>query len=162
MIKQLDFEDSHSASNQDLIVLGLMVLVKTAKIDGIMSSDELSHIVGGMFTHFETEDSTVGELLEVANFLANDSTKEQCLLERVRNEFSLEQRMKIMTIVWRVIASDNKVASQESQYAQRIRNSLGLSLEQGVLASKKAEEEVKAYRARKASQSEDEESGEDE
>jgi uncharacterized tellurite resistance protein B-like protein len=77
--------------------------------------------------------------LEVAQILSSHGTKTGELVHLIRDGFSLEQRISVMAIAWRLVMADQKTSRAEAHFASTLRQELGLSLEQAVMARTLAE-----------------------
>lgn len=104
-----------------------------------MSSTELSRISATGALQFGLSESEVGHLLSVAALLKKDLDSRNKLLQAIRESFTHDQKVALMSLVWRVISADAKVEKEEGAVAAHLRSELGLSLEAAVGARQLAE-----------------------
>jgi uncharacterized tellurite resistance protein B-like protein len=142
----LEFDATGAPTNRELQIIALCALVAAARADEDFAGDELTQVVDGLTRRFNISDAEVGELISVAELLVRDPVKTSSLLTRANERFSPEQRIEILTMVWRVVASDRRASSKEARYAVELRRALDLTLEQSALAARKAEEEMDTFR----------------
>lgn len=117
-----------------------VVLLEVAEsgADG-MNPSELSRISATGTLQFGLNESEVGHLLTVAAFLKKEVASRAKLLTAIKESFSHDQRVALMSLVWRVIQADAKVEKAEGTIAAKLRQELGLSLEAAVGARQLAE-----------------------
>jgi uncharacterized tellurite resistance protein B-like protein len=107
---------------------------------GGVQPEELMKLSGQLFAQFGLSDGELGHLLEVAALLRKEPEKSKKLLLTIREQFSYDQRVELLSIVWRIFMVDKKIESCEGQKAVEIRQALGLTMEAAVAARKRAEE----------------------
>jgi uncharacterized tellurite resistance protein B-like protein len=119
------------------VMVTLLEAVHSAgeKVEG----EELGVLSNSMLHEFGLTDGEVGHLIEVANLLRKDPDKAHTLMEKVSVLFSLDQKLAILSVVWRILMSDNRVDPEEGAVAVRIRKALGLSMEAAVSARQQAQ-----------------------
>jgi uncharacterized tellurite resistance protein B-like protein len=108
--------------------------------EGGVIPEELMKLSGQLFAQFGLSDAELGHLLEMAALLQKEPEKSKKLLLTIREQFSHDQRVELLSIVWRVFMVDKKIDSCEGQKAVEIRQALGLTMEAAVAARKRAEE----------------------
>lgn len=60
-------------------------------------------------------------------------------LQTLGNDLTIQQREHILTLAWGIIAADKVVTDEETRFAVKLRQLLGLSMEQSMRARKAAE-----------------------
>jgi uncharacterized tellurite resistance protein B-like protein len=131
------------ASGEDtperLQVAIISTLLQAAHAGGGLEPDELMRISSRIFSAFGLSDVQIGHLIQVAEVLRKDPERQKKCLQDIRNNFELNQRQEILSIVWRILIIDGKVDSNEAVVAVDIRKELDLSMEAAVAARISAE-----------------------
>lgn len=134
----LDVDASGEPTSRDLQVAATFLLVDIAHSDGEFSEAELESIVGALCSEFELDPEESAGLVEISNLLRREPGKTEIFTQVLRDNFKESQRMKLLTLVWKVISVDEDVKEAEAQRAARLRKLLGLSLEQAFQAQDQA------------------------
>ena len=102
--------------------------------------EELMKLSGQLFAQFGLSGGNLGHLLEVAALLQKEPEKRKKLFASIKEQFSHEQRVELLSIVWRIFMVDKKIEPSEGQKGVEICQALGLSMEAAVATRKRAEE----------------------
>lgn len=70
--------------------------------------------------------------------LRENASRMNSFIDSVRTHFTLDQRIKLMSLIWRVLIADGKADSVEATFAASLRKKLDLSLEQALRAQQLA------------------------
>lgn len=121
----------------------LKVAVVAFLVEACMSNqqfrdEELQKAVDLTTTEFGLASGEAGHLLEIVRVLRMETDKATKLLELVRDRLSEDQRIKLLSMVWKIVLADGVVDQLESEFAAKFRRDLGLSMEQAVLAQQLA------------------------
>jgi uncharacterized tellurite resistance protein B-like protein len=136
---KLEIDCEGQPNSHDLHVSVVVLCCSLAFSDGELETPEISNMTGTLFREFGLADHEAGELLELAHFLVHDKSKIDQFIEKIKSNFSLEQRQLLLSILWKVIISDGIAEAEETKLIAQLRHNLGLSIEQGVRARKLAE-----------------------
>lgn len=135
----LEYAANGELSPDDVRIAITAILTRVACEDNHFSSAELASLVSCLGAEFDIPETSVGELLDVARLLSNHPEKHKELADRVVEHFNVDQRERILAILWRVILADGTTSSREATVAASIRTHLGLTMEQALRARKLAE-----------------------
>ena len=114
------------------------VLIAAARSDGVFGVEEAGATLEGLETHLGVEPEKVQALFDQASD-AYQTFPFNSFLETLRTSMSDGEREAVLSIAWAVIGADGIVTEEETKFATRLRQSLGLSLEQSLRARKTAE-----------------------
>jgi uncharacterized tellurite resistance protein B-like protein len=121
----------------------LQVAVVAFLVEACMSNqqfrdEELQKAVDLTTTEFGLANGEAGHLLEIVRVLRVEEDKATKLLGLVRDRLSEDQRIRLLSMVWKIVLADGIVDQLESEFAAKFRKELGLSMEQAVLAQQLA------------------------
>ena len=139
--ESLRIDQEGQASETDLQISVIALLIAISKADEHFDVTEVEEIVTLVTKQFHLVGQASAELLETARFMMDeDSGRLYEFIAVVRENFDLNQRMRIMGLIWKVILADGKLDPQETSFAVAIRKDLDLSLEQAVRAQQMAQD----------------------
>jgi len=135
--------DSRGAQvDGDLRLATAVVLLEMAQVDGHYSSDEGRRIFLILEKEFGLTKEKTHELLEKTEINVGGQTRLDHFIGIINSHFDTVQRQRILADAWRVIAADGETSQAEGKFAVRLREKLGLSMEQSLRARKLAEDGV--------------------
>lgn len=132
-------DDSGKVTEKELLISVVVMLLEMARSDGHASPKEILHLVAVVGKTFEVEESTVRELVDIAEHLMANSARLDGYITAINVNFSPVQREELLGGVWRVLAADGKADKAETSFAVELRKKLDLTLEQAVRARQLAE-----------------------
>lgn len=138
----LEVDKSGKPVSNELTLGTILALLNMAEADNRFADDEFRSIVASLNREFDLTDEEAGHLIEIAAVLKQDKQKSRELLDSVKHAFSFEQKEIVLSMLWKLVLADGLVEEFEASYAAKIREELGLSLEQGVRARIQAEKEL--------------------
>lgn len=137
----LKIDQDGDATERDLQVAIIALLIAVGKADDDFHQKEIEEIVNVVTTQFHLVGESSAELLEMARLMMReDSTRLYEFITIVRENFDLNQRMRMMGLIWKVALADGKLNEEETSFAVAIRKDLDLSLEQAVRAQQMAQD----------------------
>jgi uncharacterized tellurite resistance protein B-like protein len=121
--------DSQQQENDPLsLELACAVLLsEVMRADGELSPQEQQKLPEMMKQTFCLSDTEVAEILALAIELSNDATDFYQFTRKVNQHYSLEQRMKIVAMLWTVAYADGELASIEEHIIRKIADLLHLN-----------------------------------
>ncbi|MFN8392444.1 MAG: TerB family tellurite resistance protein [Bdellovibrionota bacterium] len=128
--------DGAGLSTEELQKATAAVLIAAARSDGSIAPAELSAIVSAVEKHLHLSSAKARELVEWAS--ASQSPLDS-FVETIREKLSTADREQVLRCAWAVILRDSAIALDEGKFVVSLRQALGLSMEQSVLARKEAE-----------------------
>ncbi len=132
----LAIDKAGKPSAEDMQIGAVLLLVQAAQANGSVTNDEMNSIVKLLAKEFKLSDEGASEMIQVAKILSTNSSKADELINAVAAGFTVEQRQKIVSMVWKVITADGSTEMSEGTFAAEARKKLGLTLEQAVHAQK--------------------------
>ena len=122
-------------SEKERYVSTLALLLEAARADGDLESKEVTAISGSMFHCFGLEEHQTGEFIEVSDYLLKAPGRLETFISNLNLNANDDEKITLMSMVWKVVQSDGVVEKEESNYARHLRIALGLTLEQAARAA---------------------------
>lgn len=139
--ESLRVDQDGSPTEQDLQIAVVALLIAISKADSHLATSEIEEIFDVVTKQFHLVGEKSATLLEVASYMMNeDSDRLYEFIAAVRENFDLNQRMRVLGLIWKIILADGKLDPEENHFAVAIRKDLDLSLEQAVRAQQLAQE----------------------
>lgn len=135
----LNFTEGGVPTTEELQLGCAIILVEFARGDGALVVEEAESVVERMKRNFGLSDSEAVQYLQLAQSAGQKSGKVDQVISQLKSGFSVEQRVRVLAMVWEVIGADGLVDEFERRYAAIVREKLGLSMEQALQARKLAE-----------------------
>lgn len=126
----------------DLRLATAVILLEMAQVDGHYTSDEGRSLFLLLEKEFGLTKEKTHALLEKAEVNVGGQTRLDYFVGIVNSHFDDLQKQRILADAWRIISADGEMSQQESKFAVRLREKLGLSMEQSLRARKLAEDGV--------------------
>ena len=102
------------------------LMVEAALSDGVYADVEEAEIVSVLRTGFDLDEERAAEILQEAEDLA-EAAVDHHRFTRVVKELPREQRLTILTDLWRVVLADGERDAHEDALIRRLAPLLGLS-----------------------------------
>ena len=124
-----------------LHVAACALLLELATADDEFSESERMHIEAVLMRHFDLDEETARELIELAARQQKEAIDLYQFTSLIRSNYDLGQKTLLAEIMWGVILADGEIARHEAYMLRKIANLL--DLEPGYLsaARKRAAEE---------------------
>jgi uncharacterized tellurite resistance protein B-like protein len=135
----LEVDANGDPSEKGLQVATIALLLEMAKVNNQIEKTEIDSLVRSVSFAFDILDEQTGELLEIATFMLKTPGNLDKFVELIATRFNLDQKQRVMGMVWKVISADGVADKYETSFAAHLRTRLGLSLEQAVRARQLAE-----------------------
>jgi uncharacterized tellurite resistance protein B-like protein len=107
-------------------VAACALLLELAHADGEFSDSERAHIEGAMARHFDLDDSTIRELMDLAATERMESVDHFQFTRVIGQQFDLSQKLVLAEVMWGVILADGKLAEHETYLVRKLGNLLDL------------------------------------
>jgi len=138
-LNYLDTAEHDSVKNQSKLAgEAAVMLVGCASADHDFSPVEREELIGMLSARFELPKVQAQLLIEEAREPQKLAKLEQAA-EKLREHLSVDDRVELLSLAWKVIAADHVSTGEESAFAVKLRRLLGLSMEQALRARKMAE-----------------------
>ena len=116
--------------SEEMMVAVGVVLLETAGKDNDYAPEETGSIIRHMAGEFGLEHAAVVELLKAGDEIRRNPSSLDEIFRTLNEEFTNEQRIKILSMCWQVIEADGKVEKSEERYSVQLQNRLRLTEEE--------------------------------
>jgi uncharacterized tellurite resistance protein B-like protein len=103
------------------------LLLELAHADNEFSDAERTHIELALQRHFELDESTVRELIELAQIERDQAVDHYQFARTITQHYDLGQKMVLAEVMWGVILADGEIARHESYLVRKLANLLDLA-----------------------------------
>ncbi len=103
------------------------LLLELAHADEEFSPDERTHIESALQRHFELDEATTRELIELAQVERQQAVDHYQFARTIAQHYDLGQRMVLAEVMWGVILADGKIAKHESYLIRKLAHLLDLA-----------------------------------
>ena len=138
MFKKLFKKENHS--NKNILIIAL--LVHAAKIDESYTNDEKKIIIKTIIQLNQTNADQAEKLLEIAEKKEEQSNQIIEFTKEIK-KYSIEFRLKIIEIIWKIVYSDGTNDNYESNLIRRICGLLYISDKDNGIIKKKIQDSLK-------------------
>ena len=108
-------------------VAACALLLELAHADNEFSSAERAHIELALQRHFGLDETTVQELIELAQAERDQAVDHYQFARTITQHYDLGQRMVLAEVMWGVILADGEIARHESYLVRKLANLLDLA-----------------------------------
>ncbi len=126
----------------DLRLATAVVLLEMAQVDGEYSSEEGQNLFIALEREFGLTKERTHSLLGQAERNAGGKVSLDYFVSIINSHFDVLQRQRILSDAWKIISADGITSDRESAFAVRLREKLGLTMEQSLRARRLAEHGV--------------------
>ncbi len=123
----------------DVRIAATYLLLCIAYADGEYVLEEKNELLQALQKHFLLSAECATELEEIACELKQGPEHSAHFISRLNSTLNPQQKLTVMSLAWKVILADHELRPYETHLATLLGQSLGLSIEQAVLARKQAE-----------------------
>ena len=123
--------------NHDLAVACLALFLEMAHIDGEFSEAERESIISLMERRYDLSKEIIQELMDSAKKQLDQSIDLWQFTNLINHNYSLEEKLAIIEMFWRVAYADGKLESHEDYLLHKLANLLRLSHRQLIDAKMK-------------------------
>ena len=138
MFKKLFKKENHS--NKNILIIAL--LVHAAKIDESYTNDEKKIIIKTIIQLNQINADQAEKLLEIAEKKEEQSNQIIEFTKEIK-KYSIEFRLKIIEIIWKIVYSDGTNDNYESNLIRRICGLLYISDKDNGIIKKKIQDSLK-------------------
>lgn len=132
-------QNLNTESDEKNLVLALGVLMlEMAGADNDYAPEEVKTCFRNLEKIFLLSDTEALDILEKAEGIRTDKEKVSELIESINKSFSSEQKVLILSLIWKVVVADQKIEKNELRYANQLRVRLQLTEDEGEEARKMA------------------------
>jgi uncharacterized tellurite resistance protein B-like protein len=127
-------------ADRSLHIAACALLLELAHADDEFSEAERFHIEAVMRRHFDLDEETAHELMELAAKEQAQAIDLYQFTTLIRSNYSLGQKTLLAEIMWGLIMADGKIAAREAYMLRKIANLLDLKPGYLSAARKRAED----------------------
>ena len=126
-------------TSHDLKLAVAVVVVRSAYCDKRFAEEERTEILKDLSHEFSLEERDVEELIEEAREFQEYDSWIASFIDRIRESFTVDQRIEVLSLVWRVVESDDFIDSEEQDFINQLEERLGLTAKEGAEAKRRSE-----------------------
>lgn len=109
------------ASEEAIRLAAISLLVQVAKADHSLSDDEESKLIELVNTHFnQSKHLEHDELIKLAKENSDASTSLYEFTSLINESYSMPQKFQLITLMWQMAYSDNKIDAHEEHLIRRV------------------------------------------
>ena len=139
-----DEAPQQSSSNEDDAHIALCVLmIEAAHVDGECSDEEMDHVIETLTDKCGISRQDINELIERAYQKREESIDLFTFTRYINQNYSKEEKLRVMESVWRVIHIDGRLEGHEDHFAHKLANLLRLTHKELIDAKIRAREQLK-------------------
>ncbi len=102
------------------------LLLELAHADDEFSADERQHIEQALTRHFDLDEASVRELIDLAEAERARSVDLYQFTKLIADRYDLGQKMVLAEVMWGVVLADGELAKHESYLMRKVSSLLGL------------------------------------
>jgi uncharacterized tellurite resistance protein B-like protein len=141
-------DDSSNQGRQlssNLHIATCALFLEMANADGEFSALEREHIISILKRDFDLSDEHAAALIEASNEELKGSIDLWKFTNRINQYYSIEEKIRIVETIWRVVYSDGKLDKHEDYLVHKLAHLLRLSHKQLIDAKLKAKQSMMDY-----------------
>ena len=137
----LEQDKSGKATDQDLHIATAVLLVHVASSDQSIAREEAEIICNVMERNLGIPEEEIPPLVEMAVSARREKGKIDEFVSIINERFDVEQRVLLLSMIWKVVLADQKLEKLEDRMVTQIRNRLRLGIEDDERARAMAEDD---------------------
>lgn len=130
-------------SQDDAHIALCVLLIEAAHVDGECSDEEMDHVIETLTDKCGVLKEDIDELIEKAYQERKDAIDLFAFTRYLNQNYSKEEKLKVMESVWRVIHIDGRLEGHEDHFAHKLANLLRLTHKELIDAKISAREQLK-------------------
>jgi uncharacterized tellurite resistance protein B-like protein len=130
-------------SQDDTHIALCVLLIEAAHVDGECSDEEMGHVIETLTDKCGVLKEDIDELIEKAYQKRKDAIDLFAFTRYLNQNYSKEEKLKVMESVWRVIHIDGRLEGHEDHFAHKLANLLRLTHKELIDAKISAREQLK-------------------
>jgi uncharacterized tellurite resistance protein B-like protein len=144
LVKKFFSKKSHDDSShqnrkrtQDIRIATCALLLEMSHIDGEFSASERERIISILKRNFDLSDEHAATLFEASNEELKGSIDLWQFTNLINQNYSIEEKMRVVEIVWDVVYADGKLDKHEDYLVHKLATLLRLTHKQLIEAKMK-------------------------
>ncbi len=130
-------------SQDDTHIALCVLLIEAAHVDGECSDEEMAHVIDTLTDKCGVSKEDIADLIEKAYQQRKDAIDLFTFTRYLNQNYSKEEKLKVMESVWRVIHIDGRLEGHEDHFAHKLANLLRLTHKELIDAKISAREQLK-------------------
>ncbi len=118
--------DSEQEPVHSLETACAVLLFEVMKADGLLAEEEQQHMATVLMSEFELSPIEVDDIIEQANYLSEHATDFFQFTSTLNAHYSMEQRVKMVKLLWQLAYVDGELSSIEEHIIRKIADLLHL------------------------------------
>ena len=123
-------EDGEKAEKRDINLATCAILLELANADGKFNKQEKDDIIKIFKTKYNLSESEANELLKSSEAELEKSVDLWRFTNLINQNYSLEEKLKVIEIIWEVAYSDGKLEKHEDYLVHKLATLLRLNHKQ--------------------------------
>ena len=120
-------QEESQATQDDTHIALCVLMIEAAHVDGECSDEEMAHVIDTLTDKCGVSRQDIDELIEKAYQQRKDSVDLFTFTRYLNQNYSKEEKLKVMESVWRVIHIDGRLKGHEYHFAHKLANLLRLT-----------------------------------
>ena len=125
-IKSMNVAEAEQIEPLSLEVACAVLLCEVMRADGKLEADEQMKLKEVLCQHFSIAELEVNEIIEQAIKLSEHATDFYQFTSKVNQHYQIEQRIKMVELLWQVAYADGHLASIEEHIIRKVADLLHL------------------------------------
>ena len=136
-------QEKNVESEDDAHIALCVLLIEAAHVDGECSDEEMAHVIETLTDKCGVSKADIDDLIEKAYQKRKDAIDLFAFTRYLNQNYSKEEKLRVMESVWRVIHIDGRLAGHEDHFAHKLANLLRLTHKELIDAKISAREQLK-------------------
>ena len=137
-------QEENRADQDDAHIALCVLLIEAAHVDGECSEEEMAHVIDTLTDKCGVSRHDIDELIEKAYQKRKDAIDLFTFTRYLNQNYSKEEKLKVMESVWRVIHIDGRLEGHEDHFAHKLANLLRLTQKELIDAKISARQQLKS------------------
>lgn len=133
-IKSLNAQDIEDIEPLSLEVACAVLLCEVMRADGKLAEDEQNKLKEILSEQFKLTSDEIEEIIDKAIELSEHATDFYQFTSRINQDYQIEQRIKMVELLWQVAYADGHLASIEEHIIRKVADLLHLRHKEYILA----------------------------
>jgi len=119
LVSEAPVHRSVDAADEKALVTAIL-LVEAASLDGSLDGEETETIATLLRSRFSLTDEEIATLMAAAHEAQEEANQLVRFTQRVKAEFSAEERVELVEMLWEVVYSDGRLDPYEANLLRRV------------------------------------------
>ena len=137
-------QEENRTDQDDAHIALCVLLIEAAHVDGECSDEEMAHVIDTLNDKCGVSRHDIDELIEKAYQKKKDAIDLFTFTRYLNQNYSKEEKLKVMESVWRVIHIDGRLEGHEDHFAHKLANLLRLTQKELIDAKISARQQLKS------------------